>query len=267
MFKRRLCAFILAASLISSCSPHVYGEEINNEKTDIAAQEDSMKFGISSILQNYVQRELNLEVYSGYVTGIKYIFSDRELTNCIGTLNLNDKIEYSVESDDILRIWYCGSLAFVSNSSVGDSPVASQSYYVPYAKMKSWMPYTAITSTSSPQYKLQQVSYTGNYGIRMTEGRYCVALGTYFGASIGQYFDLVLQNGTVIPCVLADVKADAHTDSNNTITIANNCMSEFLIDYNSLKYEIKRDGTVSSACDEWNSPVATIVLYEKFAQY
>ena len=44
---------------------------------------------------------------------------------------------------------------------------------------KAYMSYTAITNTSSPQYKLQQQAYTGNYGIRMVDDRYCIAVGSY----------------------------------------------------------------------------------------
>ena len=77
---------------------------------------------------------------------------------------------------------------------------------------KSYMPYTAITSKNSNQYKLQHTeAYTGEHGIRQVDGRYCIALGSYFGKEIGTYYDLVLENGTVIPCILADRKADIHT--------------------------------------------------------
>ena len=135
---------------------------------------------------------------------------------------------------------------------------------VPYAENKTWMSYTTITSRNSKQYKLQHsVTYTGKYGIRMIDDRYCVALGSHFGCEIGQYFDLVLANGTVIPCIMADQKANKHTDSVNIITVDTNCLSEFIVDRHSLKYEAKRDGDISSCCDEWDSPVVQIKVYKK----
>lgn len=129
---------------------------------------------------------------------------------------------------------------------------------------KSYMDYRAITNKSSQQFQLQKLyANTGDYGIRVVEDRYCIAVGTHFSASIGQYLDLILENGTVIPCVLADVKADIHTDSNNIVTLHNGCVSEFVVDTSSLHNTAKRMGDVSYCCEEWNSPVVEIVVYEQ----
>ena len=45
---------------------------------------------------------------------------------------------------------------------------------------KSYMSYKCITNRSSKQYKFQQECYTGNYGIRMKDGRYCIYLSSFF---------------------------------------------------------------------------------------
>lgn len=127
--------------------------------------------------------------------------------------------------------------------------------------LKSYMPYKAITSVSSPQYKLQQQAYTGNHGIRMVNGRYCVALGSFYTNKIGQNFDLVLENGTVIPCVLADQKADKDTNGSNQVTSHNGCMSEFIVDSNSLDRTAKKMGDISYCEECWKSPVKQIILY------
>lgn len=128
---------------------------------------------------------------------------------------------------------------------------------------ETWMPYTAITSRGSKQYKLQQIAYTGDYGIRMVNGRYCVALGSHFGCEIGQYFDLILANDEVIPCIMGDVKSNKHTDSANIVTISTNCLSEFIVDRQALNRNAKRDGDISSCCKEWESTVKQIKVYEK----
>ena len=97
----------------------------------------------------------------------------------------------------------------------------------------------------------------------MINNRYCVALGSYFGCEIGQYFDLVLVNNIVIPCIMSDQKADIHTDSNNIITIESNCLSEFIVDRNNLNKDAKRDGSISSCTEKWNSHVEKIIVYKK----
>lgn len=129
---------------------------------------------------------------------------------------------------------------------------------------KSYMPYTAITLKNSPQYKLQhQYAYTGNYGIRQVNGRYCIALGTYYSKQIGTEIDLILKNGVVIPCILSDLKADRDTDSGNKVTLHNGCVAEFIVDRSSLYRMAKRMGDISYCSNDWNSPVEKIRVYDR----
>ena len=135
-----------------------------------------------------------------------------------------------------------------------------------YSGFKSYMYYTAITSTGSPQYQLQQKAYTGNYGIRMVDDRYCVALGTRFTTQVGRCVDLILQNGTVIPCVLGDLKSNNDTDSTHTFT-GNGCCSEFIVDKSAFSASDRRMGDASYCTQEWNSPVVAIRVLDKNLLY
>ena len=140
-----------------------------------------------------------------------------------------------------------------------------QEYTIPSnSGFKSYMSYLAITSKSSPQYKLQnQFAYTGQYGIRQVDGRFCVAIGTFSNATVGTYVDLILENGIVIPCIVGDFKANVHTDSSNIITVHNGCVSEFLVDTSSLHTTAKKMGNISYCESGWNSPVKSIRVYDK----
>lgn len=83
---------------------------------------------------------------------------------------------------------------------------------------KRYMDWECITDTTSNQYKLQTKSYTGANGVRMINGRYCIALGSYFTTDIGTKIDVLLQsegNLHIVRCVLGDCKADIDTDSSN----------------------------------------------------
>ena len=133
----------------------------------------------------------------------------------------------------------------------------------PQNNFKSFMSYRTITDTSSKQYALQQKAYTGNYGIRMVGDRYCVALGSYYTTKIGTKFDLIMENGSVIKCILADVKADIHTDSTNRITVANGCISEFVVDMSALNRNALRDGTISSCDKQFKGRIKKIKIYKK----
>lgn len=159
---------------------------------------------------------------------------------------------------------------YVSSEYLSNEEIPYTSYEAPYSNgMKSYMPFSvgdrSIFSKSSNQYKLQELCYTGNYGIRQYKERYCVAIGSHFNTNIGQYFDLILENGVVIPCVMADQKADCHTDSNNIITVSNGCMTEFVVDTAELYDDAKIMGDISYCTDEWKSRVIEIRVYEKNA--
>lgn len=135
--------------------------------------------------------------------------------------------------------------------------------YSSYRGFKSYEPYTAITATGSPQYKLQQYADTNEYGLREVDGRICVALGSYFDIKIGQYFDLILENGTVIKCILGDEKADCDTDSSYHIyTTSCNCCSEFLVSTRYLYRKAKQMGDISYIHENWKSPVEKVKVYE-----
>lgn len=144
-----------------------------------------------------------------------------------------------------------------------DTYINYVSYDVPEnSGFKSFMDYRMITDVSSKQYSLQQnYAKTGSYGIRMVSDRFCIALGSYFSADIGQWVDLVLKNGTVIQCIMSDLKDDADTDDANIITTANGCMSEFIVDTPELDSSAKLHGNISYCTDEWDSPIVSVKVY------
>ena len=97
----------------------------------------------------------------------------------------------------------------------------------------------------------------------MIDGRYCIAVGSAFTTKLGTYIDLVLSNGFVIPCILADCKADKDTDPSNRITVHDNSAVEFIVHIDSLPLNVKQRGDVSFVDENWNSQVTTIRVYEK----
>lgn len=132
--------------------------------------------------------------------------------------------------------------------------------------IKSYMDYRTITLKSSKQYKLQKsLAYTGDNGLRMVNGRYCVALGSYYTTTIGQYVDIELENGKVIKGILADCKSNRHTDSTNRIH-PDGSVVEFVVDTKSLDRTAKRMGDISYV-NGWNSKVVNIKVYDKVENF
>ena len=146
---------------------------------------------------------------------------------------------------------------------IGQSKVKNYtSIKIKSSGFKCYTRYTAITRKSSLQYKIQkEYAYTGDFGIRMVDGRFCIAVGTAVTKKMGQYIDVVLENGTVIPCIAADQKADQHTKADRITTAHNGCVCEFYLD--TVLPAIKECGDVSKACPEWESPVCEFRVYDK----
>ena len=183
----------------------------------------------------------------------------------LDVIPFNKKIKYSNYNKDWLKIKYNKKIAYVYKKYISKKKIEYTDCSVPnYSGFKSWMDYHKITMNGSEQKILQEnYAYTGQYGIRQIDGRYCVAIGSYFTTEIGTYFDLILENGEVIPCILADRKDNSDTDSDNIFTSDNGCATEFVVDEEALKYSALNNGDISSCCEEWDSPVETIKIYQK----
>ena len=135
-------------------------------------------------------------------------------------------------------------------------------YEIPnYRGFKAYMSY-ALFSHSSDQYLVQELAATNSDGLRVVDDRYCIAIGTHFDTEIGQYIDLILENGTVISCIVGDKKAPQHTDPSNIFSLGSGCASEFIVDTSAIHQEVKQRGDVSLNKPEWESPVVEIRVYE-----
>jgi len=112
-------------------------------------------------------------------------------------------------------------------------------------EFKTYMDYRTITDRTSAQYKLQGMARTNEYGFRKVGNYYCVAMGTFYGKSIGQKFLVTLESGREIPCVLGDVKDDRHTDKNHQYIPVNGNIVEFIVDKRIMDPAVLKTGDVS----------------------
>ena len=270
MKKRLVQALLLSAMMVSLSVSSVVPEKGHDEiiKTDVAVQEETTNLtaGITKVMMECTHElSVDSEEYTGYLTSNMNVRSEPSTdSEILEVYPFNQKIQYQKYNDEWVEIQYKSGIAYVCSEYISDEQLDYIEYIVPITSgFKSYMPYTAITSKSSPQYKLQQSTYTGVYGIRQYGDRYCVAIGTAFNADVGTYLDLILVNGTVIPCIVADIKADKHTDSNNMITIANGCLTEFIVDSSALNKNAKSMGDISYCNEDWNSRVEKIRVYDK----
>lgn len=148
--------------------------------------------------------------------------------------------------------------------------IIEETYYidldVPSEKpFKSYMDARMITSTNSAQYKLKSEYELDDSGIYMVDGRYACAIGSYYSTEIGTYFDIVMTSGEVIPCILADCKADEHTDSLGQYTVSNGSIVEFIVHTPTLIPNISNrwgnTGDVSTLGGIFEGEIAYIRMY------
>lgn len=128
----------------------------------------------------------------------------------------------------------------------------------------SYMDWRTITDPDSEQWALQQYCYTDpTTGIRMCNGRYCIALGQEHTDRKGQYVDVTLDNGIVINCIVADCKRYCDTQGGYGVIGADGGIIEFVVDEDYLPYDVALMGSNEAQFDwTWQSPVRKVVILD-----
>ena len=125
----------------------------------------------------------------------------------------------------------------------------------------SYMDWRTITDQTSDQWKLQNWYSITDWttGIRTVNGRYSVAVGSTVSVEKGRYNDVYLENGTIIPCVISDTKADYDTWGNEGIVGNDGSVIEFIVDTDVMSVidigSVSDMGDYKYLSDDWNSPV------------
>lgn len=119
---------------------------------------------------------------------------------------------------------------------------------------KTYMDWRCITNTASPQYKLiQKWGYRDENGfmraeserdLGITDDYYLIALGSYYGTVMGTKYRITTDTGRIFYGMLADAKANIHTNSTNQYA-KNNDVVEFLVDTRYLRSDVKRMGSAN----------------------
>lgn len=265
MNRKTIKAFIipLALSIVVIFSKPCYSKTVSEIESTTMNALYSIK-RINSINESIVKEKQKKYIDGWTTTSVNVRELPSTESDILDTYLFNAKVSVTDYDDEWYEIKYEDGIAYMYKDYISDTENKYIDYAVPSnSGFKSYMPYKAITSTSSKQYILQHTkAYTGTYGIRQINGRYCVAIGSYFTSEMGTMFDLILENGTVIPCVLADQKADKDTDKQNIVTRKSGCLSEFIVDTDYLSKNAKLHGDISYCNEKWNSPVKTIRVYE-----
>lgn len=128
------------------------------------------------------------------------------------------------------------------------------------SEFKTFMDYRKITSRTSDQYKLQTKCTTTDTGLRVYNGRYCIAIGTAFNAKVGDFVNVELSSGEILDCIVADIKRDCDTDWTNMQVDFNGNVVEFVVDESAMSYAVKNRGTVHDLAGLAGDVVSITVL-------
>ncbi len=120
------------------------------------------------------------------------------------------------------------------------------------------MSWQQITSTTSTQYKLREQAGMNfdEEGFGIINGRYVIACTTTFG-QVGDYLDVYLENGIVLPCIIGDIKNQNNEGCNQWGHDNGHSVVEFVVN-RSMWYHTGK--TVTRFHPEWaNSRVVKAV--------
>lgn len=119
-----------------------------------------------------------------------------------------------------------------------------------------YMGWQCITSTTSTQYKLREQAgmQFDSEGFGKINGRYVIACTTTYG-TVGDYVDFYQVDGSIIPCIIGDIKNQNDTGCNEWGHLNGTCIIEFVVDkrtwYAGGEGSHVNPGT-SSCHPEWN---------------
>ena len=129
------------------------------------------------------------------------------------------------------------------------------------SSFKTWMDYRCITCKTSAQYKLgTEWGWTDSQGFRRVNGErdlgitddyYMIALGPYYGTTMGTKYRFTTDKGKVFYGILSEAKGYGEYNATGQYGMANKDIVECLIDENSLNRLVMQMGSAN-----WYEPLS-----------
>lgn len=123
-----------------------------------------------------------------------------------------------------------------------------------------YMGWQKITSTSSTQYKLREQAGMNfdSEGFGKINGRYVIACTTTYG-TVGDYIDFYQEDGTIIPCIIGDIKNQDDSGCNKWGHDNGHCIIEFIVNKDTWYSPPHANPGTSSCHPEWNKNLTKAV--------
>lgn len=138
------------------------------------------------------------------------------------------------ESDKELALSHFTLERTTSTSNFGQAPItAGTTIKIPtgLGAIHTYMGWQKITSTTSTQYKLREKAGMNfdEEGFGKINSRYVIACTTTYG-TVGDYIDFYQEDGTIIPCIIGDIKSQNDSGCNKWGHLDGHCIIEFVVD-------------------------------------
>lgn len=137
--------------------------------------------------------------------------------------------------------------------------------------VRTYMGWQCITNTSSQQYKLMQTAGVNfdEEGFGIIGDRYVVATTNTYG-NVGDYIDVYQEDGSVLKCVIGDIKNQNDAGCNKWGHLNGTCVLESVVDkntwYRNGSGNHSNPGT-SSCHPEWDQDIVKIVNKGNYFDY
>lgn len=182
-------------------------------------------------------------------TTVMYVKSDVDVrrkpilkSGKIGKIYALDPVKTMGTEDGWTKIQHKGQTRFVKRKYLTRKKPRYVTKSAPRNSFKSYESYRPLRYS---QGRLQRKAHTDENGLRKVGNRYCIALGSYYTTRIGCKIDLLMSDGDVVKCILADQKSDRHTDSRHQKHRTDGSLVEFIVDQRKLTRRVKQYGDVS----------------------
>lgn len=125
-----------------------------------------------------------------------------------------------------------------------------------FGSFKSYTDYRCL-SRSSAQWRLQEQAHTDENGLRKIGDAYLVAMGSYYGTTLGTKYEVTLSSGNSFTVMLCDFKDNRHTDGDNQVCLSNGSVIEFYVESDKMPSIVRQMGSVS-ALEQFKGGIVSI---------
>ena len=144
----------------------------------------------------------------------------------------------------------------VANNSGNARPIeAGETINIPsgLGAVHTYMGWQMITSTTSMQYQLREQAGMNfdEEGFGIINGRYVIACTTTYG-QVGDYVDFYQADGSIIPCIIGDIKNQNDAGCNEWGHLDGTCIIEFIVDKTTWYNPMHENPGTQNCHPEWN---------------